>query len=106
MSRRSVRDLAAAFTAPVFGQPARELPPADPPVSLLIEVDIEAIQPYDLNPRRQENPEFFARLCDSIFQQGLDNPIPITRRPGATGYMVAAGGNTRLKALKWCHQHY
>jgi ParB family protein of integrating conjugative element (PFGI_1 class) len=106
MSRRSVRDLAAAFTAPVFGQPARELPPADPPVATLIEVEVDAIQPYDLNPRRQENPEFFARLCDSILHQGLDNPIPITRRPGANGYMVAAGGNTRLKALKWLREQH
>jgi ParB family protein of integrating conjugative element (PFGI_1 class) len=87
-----------------FGDSVRELPPADPPASMLIQVEIEAIQPYDLNPRRTENPEFFARLCESILAQGLDNPIPITRRPGEAHYRVAAGGNTRLKALQRLHE--
>lgn len=107
MSRKGkVVDLSAALGLSGFGGKLRELPPADPPASALIEVDIEAIQPYDLNPRQHENPEFFARLCESILSQGLDNPIPITRRPGEAGYRVAAGGNTRLKALKWLREKH
>lgn len=107
MSRKGkVVDLSAALGLSGFGGKPRELPPADPPASALIEVDLEAIQPYDLNPRRTENPDFFARLVESIFVQGLDNPIPVTRRPGEAHYRVAAGGNTRLKALKRLHEQH
>jgi ParB family protein of integrating conjugative element (PFGI_1 class) len=81
-------------------------PPHDPPGAMLIEVDLDAIQPYDLNPRRAENPEFFDRLCASIESQGLDNPIPITRRPNETKYVVAAGGNTRLKVFQALRDKY
>jgi ParB family protein of integrating conjugative element (PFGI_1 class) len=82
-----------------FDSQSRDLPPADPPVSTLIVVDLDRIDLYDLNPRRQDNA-VYERLRESIRVNGLDNPIPITRRPGAERYIVAAGGNTRLKALR------
>jgi ParB family protein of integrating conjugative element (PFGI_1 class) len=86
-----------------FGSQSRDLPPTDPPVSTLIVVDLDQIDLYDLNPRRQDNT-VYERLRESIRKNGLDNPIPITRRPGAERYIVAAGGNTRLKALRDLHK--
>jgi ParB family protein of integrating conjugative element (PFGI_1 class) len=65
--------------------------------SLMLEVS--KIQPYERNPRHGRNPEY-DRIKDSIRSQGLDQPLVITQRPGATDYIVHAGGNTRLLILK------
>ena len=64
-----------------------------------LEVDIARIQPYEHNPRHSPNPEY-DRIRDSIRNQGLDQPLVITQRPGVTDYIVHAGGNTRLRILK------
>ena len=64
-----------------------------------LEVDIARIQPYEHNPRHSPNPEY-DRIRDSIRNQGMDQPLVITQRPGATDYIVHAGGNTRLLILK------
>ena len=64
-----------------------------------LEVDIARIQPYEHNPRHSPNPEY-DRIRDSIRNQGLDQPLVITQRPGATDYIVHSGGNTRLLILK------
>ena len=55
------------------------------------------IQPYEKNPRQAANP-LFDTIKASIRQRGMDAPLKVTRRPGATHYVVAAGGNTRLLA--------
>ena len=57
------------------------------------------LQPYDRNPRHDRNPEF-DRIKASIRAHGLDQPLVITQRPGATDYTVHSGGNTRLLILK------
>ncbi len=62
-------------------------------------LDVCCIQPYERNPRHGRNPEY-DRIKDSIRSQGLDQPLVITQRPGATDYIVHAGGNTRLLILK------
>ena len=64
-----------------------------------LEVDIARIQPYENNPRHSPNPEY-DRIRDSIRNQGLDQPLVVTQRPGAAEYIVHAGGNTRLRILK------
>ncbi len=64
-----------------------------------LEVDVSRIQPYEHNPRHGLNSEY-DRIRDSIRTQGLDQPLVITQRPGATNYIVHAGGNTRLLILK------
>ena len=94
MTREAVGSL---LGLPGLGK-ARELPPpADPPASTFLMVDIGMIDLCDLNPRQQKNEAFYAKIKESIRIAGVD--IPITRRPGGARYMVAAGGNTRLKAL-------
>ena len=62
-------------------------------------VEITNLQPYDRNPRHDRNPEF-DRIKASIRAHGLDQPLVITQRPGATDYTVHSGGNTRLLILK------
>ena len=62
-------------------------------------VPLAQIHPFERNPRLSPNPEY-DRIKDSIRHQGLDQPLVITRRPGAGDYIVHSGGNTRLKVLK------
>jgi ParB family protein of integrating conjugative element (PFGI_1 class) len=64
-----------------------------------LEIEIAQIQTYERNPRHGRNPEY-DRIKDSIRIHGLDQPLLITQRPGATDYIVHAGGNTRLLILK------
>ena len=55
--------------------------------------------PYDRNPRRTINPRY-DEIKVAIRAAGkLNNPLSVTRRPGATLYMVESGGNTRLQIL-------
>ena len=62
-------------------------------------MDIHRIQPYERNPRHGANPEY-ARIKDSIRQNGIDQPLVITQRPDSPDYIVHSGGNTRLKILR------
>jgi len=62
-------------------------------------VVLERIHPYERNPRQGNNPEY-DRIKASIRATGLDQPLTITQRPGATDYIVHSGGNTRLRVLK------
>lgn len=79
---------------------ARELPAADPVTVTQLVVEIDRVQPYDRNPRRERNP-LYDEIKESIRAQGgLNNPLTITRRPGDAYYMVESGGNTRLHILK------
>ncbi|MDY0073527.1 MAG: ParB N-terminal domain-containing protein, partial [Thauera sp.] len=63
----------------------------------LIQLKISEVVPYDRNPRRFEN-ERYNDIKESIRLANVLAPIVVTRRPGEQQYMVAAGGNTRLKA--------
>ena len=68
----------------------------------LMVLDVSSIQSYEGNPRRSENSEY-DRIKSSIRNNGLDQPLVVTQRPQSTGYIVRAGGNTRLKILKELH---
>lgn len=95
------------YRANLFGNPpATEdsanrdvIPPSDPNDVHWLQVDIDQIDLYNKNPRRQENTKF-RLIKDSIRDAGLKDPITITRRPGDQKYTVKAGGNTRLRAIK------
>ncbi|NKB65241.1 MAG: chromosome partitioning protein ParB [Gammaproteobacteria bacterium] len=62
-------------------------------------VDVTHIHHYARNPRRQPHPEYH-RIKASIQAEGLDQPLVITREPGADDYVLHTGGNTRLRILK------
>lgn len=64
-----------------------------------IELTVDDIRPYENNPRRSINAKF-DDIKESIRTSGLRSPLTVTRRPGESHYIVEAGGNTRLLALR------
>lgn len=70
----------------------------DPIVDTPMLVTLEQLRPYEHNPRFIRNP-LFVDLKASIRERGLDQPPPITRRPGETYFIIRNGGNTRLAIL-------
>lgn len=56
-----------------------------------------SVLPYDKNPRKATH-EKYLEIKESIRQRGIDHMPNVTKRPGSTQYMIAGGGNTRLKA--------
>ena len=82
------------------GNNARSLPvQAGPRTECQIELGIDEIRPYEHNPRRTTNAKF-EDIKESIRAGGLRTPITVTQRPGEAHYIVEAGGNTRLLALR------
>lgn len=77
--------------------------PASYPISGLTMdvVDVDHISFYEGNPRRVRNPKY-DEIKESIRATGLDNPLPISHRPGDQDghYIIYGGGNTRLAILK------
>lgn len=72
---------------------------SDPTVDTHMIVTLDELYPYELDPRLTRNPRF-DEIKASIRERGLDAPPPITRRPGATHYIIRNGGNTRLAILR------
>lgn len=64
----------------------------------LIELSIDEVNPFELNPRRSVNPRY-ADIKDSIYSDGLLHPPNVTRRSPNDPWIIADGGNTRLAAL-------
>ena len=94
--------LARTLKAPSFSHAAASADQAvlEPvsPTTLVLRVD--EIKAYEHNPRHAENREY-PRLKDSIrARRGLTTPLTVTKRPGDDLYTIAAGGNSRLRALK------
>jgi len=96
--RPSDEKLGQLLKTPHFGN-GGELPPADPIAPTPMVLTLDQLRPYDRNPRRERNPRY-EEIKESILAQGgLNNPLTVTRRPGAEHYMVESGGNTRLEIL-------
>ncbi|PBJ10804.1 ParB family protein [Pseudomonas sp. ACN5] len=72
--------------------------PSDPITDTPMLVTLEQLRPYDLNPRFIRNP-MYDDIKASIRERGLDQPPPITRRPGEPTFIIRNGGNTRLAIL-------
>lgn len=66
-------------------------------------LEVTQLRSYDRNPRQCPNNEY-ERIKASIRAQGLDQPLVVTSRPDETGYLLLAGGNTRLRALLALYQ--
>ena len=71
---------------------------SDPVIDTPMLVTLEQLRPYEHNPRFIRNP-LFDDIKASIRERGLDQPPPITRRPGETYFIIRNGGNTRLSIL-------
>ncbi|MFJ5483784.1 ParB family protein [Pectobacterium actinidiae] len=100
MPDASVQNLAGKLLAEGF---ARRSPTADmltdPIAETPMVVTLDELAPYELDPRLTRNP-LFDEIKASIRERGLDSPPSITRRPGATHYIIRNGGNTRLAVLR------
>lgn len=70
----------------------------DPVVETPMQVTLEQLRPYEHNPRFLRN-SLYDEIKASIRERGLDQPPPITRRPGAPHFVIRNGGNTRLAIL-------
>ncbi|VVO03329.1 ParB family protein [Pseudomonas fluorescens] len=71
---------------------------SDPLTDTPMLVTLEQLRPYEHNPRFIRNP-LYDDIKASIRERGLDQPPPITRRPGETNFIIRNGGNTRLAIL-------
>ncbi|WP_367371515.1 ParB family protein [Pseudomonas lini] len=71
---------------------------SDPLTDTPMLVTLEQLRPYEHNPRFIRNP-LYEDIKSSIRERGLDQPPPITRRPGETYFIIRNGGNTRLAIL-------
>jgi ParB family protein of integrating conjugative element (PFGI_1 class) len=56
------------------------------------------VAPYDRNPRQRPNPAYES-LKASIRARGYEGTFVVTKRPGESRYMLAAGGNTSLAII-------
>lgn len=66
----------------------------------LMPIAIEKVDFFDGNPRTYQNPIEYEKIKASIKQNGVKSPVHITKRPEHDTYVLAQGGNTRLKAVK------
>ncbi|MEE5128047.1 ParB family protein [Pseudomonas alliivorans] len=71
---------------------------SDPLTDTPMLVTLEQLRPYEHNPRFIRNP-LYDDIKASIRERGLDQPPPITRRPGGNYFIIRNGGNTRLAIL-------
>lgn len=77
----------------------KELSPSVPVSRTPMVLSVFDIDQYDKNPRRSRNKNF-TEIKESIRKKGLEHSITVTQRPGEDRFIVKAGGNTRLTALK------
>lgn len=64
-----------------------------------IELPVMDIDFYDHNPRTTINP-LFEDIKESVRENLIQSPLVVTKKPGASRYMLCAGGNTRLLAIQ------
>ncbi|WP_397458546.1 ParB family protein [Pseudomonas asplenii] len=90
--------MTAQLLSPTFARTTTTEVLSDPVVDTPMQVTLEQIQPYHLDPRRSPNPQYDS-IKASIRLRGLDQPPNITRRPGEAHFTIRNGGNTRLAIL-------
>lgn len=71
---------------------------------LFMNVSVYEIDFFDKNPRTQHNPELYRQIKESIRESGVQQPVHITRRPDSSRFVLAQGGNTRLKICQELHK--
>ena len=90
------------LTARIIGESSPATISSQPvPVAetMLFPIAIDQIDEYEGNPRLYENPEFKA-IKESIQERGVIQRIVVTKRPGSDRFVLAQGGNTRLRCLR------
>ena len=93
------------LTARIIGEPSpaaithQSAPVAE---TMMFPIAIDQIDEYEGNPRFYENPEFEA-IKESIRERGVIQRLVVTKRPGSDRFVLAQGGNTRLRCLRELH---
>ena len=93
------------LTARIIGEPSHAAISSQPvPVAetMMFPIAINQIDEYEANPRFYENPEFKA-IKESIRERGVIQRLVVTKRPGSDRFVLAQGGNTRLRCLRELH---
>lgn len=67
---------------------------------LLMSIPVHEIDFFDKNPRQHHEAESYQHIKESIRSLGVLQPVHITQRPNETRYILAQGGNTRLKIMR------
>ncbi|MFJ4131437.1 ParB family protein [Pseudomonas cyclaminis] len=98
MKKPSQEDIADKLLQGHFPQGPQLERLSDPLTDTPILVTLDQLRPYEHNPRFIRNP-LYADIKASIRERGLDQPPPITRRPGDPTFIIRNGGNTRLAIL-------
>lgn len=98
MKQPTQEDITGKLLAGHFGHRLEVDQVTDPMVDTPMLVTLEQLRPYEHNPRFLRNP-LYDDLKASIRERGLDQPPPITRRPGEASFIIRNGGNTRLAIL-------
>lgn len=76
-------------------------PHRDADMSFMV-LPIDAIEPYEHNPRTSANPNY-ENIKESIRADGITNMLTVTRRHQHAKYTTYGGGNTRLRIAKELH---
>ena len=98
--RIDIATLRESLNAPIPNQGAVGIRPGDNLDEAFQRLPITQIKQYDHNPRTRTNPAYL-ELKESIRSTQAKNVVlNVTRRPGETHYICAAGGNTTLMALQ------
>ena len=71
-----------------------------PSQGMLMSLPISEIDFFDKNPRRLHDVSSYEAIKESIRSSGIQQPVHVTQRPGESKYVLAQGGNTRLKILR------
>ena len=93
------------LTARIIGEPSHTAISSQPaPVAeaMMFPIAVDQIDEFEGNPRFYENPEFDA-IKESIRECGVIQRIVVTKRPGSGRFVLAQGGNTRLRCLRELH---
>lgn len=71
---------------------------------MFMQLPVAEIEFFDKNPRRQHDEASYAAIKESIRATGIQQPVHVTQRPGENHYVLAQGGNTRLKIMRELYQ--
>ena len=97
----SVETALAGLLVPAPAQTNMDIAPKDDVFpGLFMNVSVHEIDFFDKNPRTRHDPEQYGQIKQSIREAGVQQPVHITRRPGDNRFVLAQGGNTRLKIVR------
>ena len=68
--------------------------------TMMFPIAIDQIDEYEGNPRLYENPEYEAIKKSIRELGGVIQRIVVSKRPGSDRFVLAQGGNTRLRCLR------